>query len=161
MTLVKAFADTENNLKVIGFSNDGYEDELKAYLQRKKHNIEFLGRKPFEEIVPYLKSCLCTVVPSEWYDNIPNVILESFAYKKAVIATDFGSLPELVKNGETGLTFKYADYLDLRTKACMMFNDVHSAQNLGENGYKTIKQFYSPEVHYRKLLNLMNSLVNK
>ena len=60
--------------------------------------LSFLGRKTFDEIVPYLKSCLCTVVPSEWYDNFPNVILESFAYKKAVIATDFGSLPELVKN---------------------------------------------------------------
>lgn len=66
--------------------------------------------------MPYLKSCLCTVVPSEWYDNFPNVILESFAYKKAVVATNFGSLPELVRNGETGLTFNYQDVEDFRSK---------------------------------------------
>ena len=89
MTLIKTFEGTGYNLKIIGFSNDGYEDVLKDYLKGKQHHIEFLGRKSFEEIVPYLKSCLCTVVPSEWYDNFPNVILESFAYKKAVIATDF------------------------------------------------------------------------
>ena len=104
------------DLKIIGFSNDGYEDELKEYLKGKQHNIEFLGRKKFDEIVPYLKTCLFTVVPSEWYDNFPNVILESFAYKKAVVATDFGSLPELVKDNETGLTFKYADTTDFRVR---------------------------------------------
>lgn len=161
MTLVKAFADTEYELKIIGFSNDGYEDELKAFLQGKKHHIDFLGRKKFEDIVPYLKSCLCTVVPSEWYDNFPNVILESFAYKKAVIATDFGSLPELVKNGETGMTFKYADHFDLLDKVKDMLGNVQCAQRMGENGYKAIEQFYSPKVHYETLIKLMNTLVAK
>lgn len=85
MTLIKTFENTEYNLKIIGFSNNGYEDKLKSYLKDKKHNIEFLGRKNFEEIIPYLKSCLCTTVPSEWYDNFPNVILESFAYKKLLL----------------------------------------------------------------------------
>jgi glycosyltransferase involved in cell wall biosynthesis len=161
MTLVKAFAGTEYQLKIIGFSNDGYENELKAYLEGKQHHIEFLGRKSFEEIVPYLKSCLCTVVPSEWYDNFPNVILESFAYKKAVIATDFGSLPELVRDGETGLTFRYASSDDLINKVEYMLGNVQCAQRMGENGYKAIEQLYSPEVHYEKLIKLMNTLVTK
>ena len=132
MTLIKTFEGTDYNLKIIGFSNDGYEDVLKDYLKGKQHHIEFLGRKSFEEIVPYLKSCLCTVVPSEWYDNFPNVILESFAYKKAVIATDFGSLPELVHDNQTGLTFKYADIEDFRTKVKYMFEHVNEAQQMGE-----------------------------
>ena len=38
MTLVKAFAQTDYKLKIIGFSNDGYEDELKAYLEGKEHH---------------------------------------------------------------------------------------------------------------------------
>ena len=95
MTLVKAFEELPYELKIIGFSNDGYEDELKNYLGRpingdlnveestaygKNGNIHFLGRKNFEEIVPYLKSCLCTTVPSEWYDNFPNVVLEKLNY---------------------------------------------------------------------------------
>jgi len=158
MTLVKAFEGTDYDLKIIGFSNNGYEDELQTYLQGKRHKIEFLGRKPFEEIVPYLKSCLCTVVPSEWYDNFPNVILESFAYKKAVIATDFGSLPELVVDGGTGLTFKYADSKELKMKVCKMFGHPEQAKDMGENGYKSIERCYSPEVHYEELMDLFNSI---
>jgi glycosyltransferase involved in cell wall biosynthesis len=159
MTLVKAFVDTEYELKIIGFSNDGYEEELKTYLEGKRHHIEFLGKKPFEEIVPYLESCLCTVVPSEWYDNFPNVILESFAYKKAVIATDFGSLPELVHNHETGLTFRYADCADLTSKVKYMYENTDQAEKMGNNAYKIVVADYSPEVHYEKLTTLFNRIV--
>ena len=161
MTLVKTFEGTDYNLKIIGFSNDGYEDELKAYLNGKQHHIEFLGRKTFDEIVPYLKSCLCTVVPSEWYDNFPNVILESFAYKKAVIATDFGSLPELVKNNVTGLTFNYADITDFREKVGYMFNHPDAARQMGEAGFKDIVTVYSPQQHYEQLMALFDKVTNQ
>ena len=161
MTLIKTFENTDYNLKIIGFSNDGYEDELKAYLKDKKHHVEFLGRKNFEEIVPYLKSCLCTVVPSEWYDNFPNVILESFAYKKAVIATDFGSLPELVHDYETGLTFKYSDIQDFRNKVKYVFEHVDHAKQMGEQAYQHLVKFYSPQVHYNKLVQLFNQILTR
>lgn len=161
MTLVKTFEGTENELKIIGFSNDGYEEELKGYLKSKQHNIRFLGRKPFEGIVPYLKTCLCTVVPSEWYDNFPNVILESFAYKKAVIATNFGSLPELVKDNKTGLTFRYADIIDFRKKVKYMFENPEHARLMGENAYKVLVENYLPETHYKRLINLFDSVIRK
>ena len=160
MTLIKTFERTGYNLKIIGFSNDGYEDELKRYLNGKQHHIEFLGRKTFDEIVPYLKSCLCTVVPSEWYDNFPNVILESFAYKKAVIATDFGSLPELVKNNVTGLTFNYADITDFREKVGFMFNHPDAAKQMGETGFKDVITVYSPQQHYEQLMELFDKVTN-
>ena len=161
MTLIKTFEGTDYNLKIIGFSNDGYEDVLKDYLKGKQHHIEFLGRKSFEEIVPYLKSCLCTVVPSEWYDNFPNVILESFAYKKAVIATDFGSLPELVHDNQTGLTFKYANVEDFRVKVKYMFEHVDEARQMGEQAYQNLIKDYSPGVHYEALMKLFNKLITK
>ena len=161
MTLVRAFEDTNYELKIIGFSNDGYEEELKQYLSDKQHHIEFLGRKNFDEIVPYLKTCLCTVVPSEWYDNFPNVILESFANKKAVIATDFGSLPELVKDGETGLTFRYGDSQDLISKVGSLLAQPEQAKQMGEKAYQAVASKYSPKAHYDTLITLFNQITKK
>ena len=158
MTLIKAFENTDYNLKIIGFSNNKYEDELKTYLQDKKHDIEFLGSMEFDEIESYLSSCLCTVLPSEWYDNFPNAILESFAYKKSVIATNIGSLPELVKDNETGLTFDYASVDMLRTKIEYIFNNQSEAQRMGENAYQVLLNDYSSEKHYSMLMELFNSL---
>lgn len=159
MTLIRAFENSKYSLKIIGFSSDGYEDELKSYLKDKNHRIEFLGKKSFEEIIPYLKSCLCTIVPSEWYDNFPNVILESLAYKKAVIATDLGSLPEMVQHQKTGLTFRYADIKDLRDKVDYVFNHVEEARRMGEQGYKDLLERCSPEVHYKQLIRLFETVL--
>ena len=176
MSLVKAFETIPYELKIIGFSNDGFEDELKQYLGRpingdlnveettaygKNGNIHFLGRKKFEDIVPYLKSCMCTVVPSEWYDNFPNVVLESYAYKKAVIATDFGSLQYMVDEGNTGMKFSYADLDDLRRCVSYMIEHPESSKTMGENAYHLIETKYSPDSHYNKLIELMNKVVGK
>lgn len=167
MTLVKAFETLPYKLKIIGFSNDGYEDELKKHLGTedngttygKNRNIEFLGKKSFEEIVPYLKTCLCTTVPSEWYDNFPNALIESYAFKKAVIATNFGSLQYMVEEGKTGLKFKYADLDDLREKICWMFEHTEEAKLMGETGYKLVETVYSPEAHYDTLMKLMTEVM--
>lgn len=176
MSLVKAFETIPYELKIIGFSNDGYEDELKQYLGRpingdlnveettaygKNGNILFLGRKKFEDIVPYLKSCMCTVVPSEWYDNFPNVVLESYAYKKAVIATDFGSLQYMVDEGNTGMKFRYADLDDFRRCVSYIMEHPEAAKSMGENAYQLIETKYSPESHYNKLIVLMNKVIGE
>ena len=154
MTLIKAFEDTDHRLIIIGFSNGGYENELKSYLSDKHHHIEFHGKKDFQAMLPYLSSCLCTLAPSEWYDNLPNTILESFACKKAVIATDIGSLPELVKDNDTGLTFQYGSPDDLKKKVTYMFSHPDEAQRMGENAFQSLHRNYSKEQHYERLIQL-------
>lgn len=157
--LIDAFIDTPYNLKIIGFSSSGYDKELQDYLKDKKHNIEFLGRKSFEEIVPYLSSCRCTIVPSEWYDNFPNSILESMAFHKAVITTGFGSLVELIKDSHSGLTFKYKDIADLRRCIKYMYENPDKAKEMGDNAYEDLVKLYSPELHYNRLIAIFNSLI--
>lgn len=159
MTLVKAFAGTDMALKIIGFSNDGYDCVLKDYLKDKKHNIEFLGKMTFEQIVPYLKRCRATVVPSEWYDNFPNVILESFAYKKCVVSTDCGSLPEIVNDDVTGYTFPYADSEALAELCKKLLEDEYTARRLGENAYKILNEKYLANRHYEQLMKVFDKVV--
>lgn len=174
-TLVKAFEKLPYTLNIIGFSNDSYEEGLKKYLgpfnstedKTNKHsfgengNIHFLGRKAFEDIIPYLKSCLCTIVPSECYDNFPNAVLESYAYKKAVISTDFGSLKYMVQDGETGLKFKYKDVDDLRSKIVYLYEHQADAQRMGEAAYNQLVKEYSPAVHYKNLMKLFYEITKK
>jgi glycosyltransferase involved in cell wall biosynthesis len=54
------------------------------------------------------------VVPSRWYENSPNVILEAYEKKVPVVATDLGGMSELVEDGRTGLVFGLDDAADLR-----------------------------------------------
>jgi len=159
MTLVKAFENTAFNLKIIGFSNTGFEEELKDYLKDKKHHIEFLGKMGFDQIQEYLSRCAFTLVPSEWYDNFPNTLLESFAFKKCAVATDTGSLKELVIDKETGLLFKIKDIEDLKSKVEYLFSNTSICQKLGENAFAKLNIEYSSREHYRKLSNLFENVV--
>jgi glycosyltransferase involved in cell wall biosynthesis len=49
------------------------------------------------------------VVPSLWYENSPNVILEAFAHGTPVIVSDLGGMAELVTDGVDGLRFPAGD----------------------------------------------------
>ena len=158
MTLIKAFENTNHKLIITGFSNGDYEDELKSYLSNRNHHIEFHGKKDFHELAGLLSSCLCTIVPSEWYDNFPNAIIESFAYKKAVIASGTGSLPELVKENDTGLTFRVGSPDELKKKVEYMFSHPDEAKRMGENASRSLLRDYSKEQHYNKLISLFSAI---
>ena len=160
-TLVKAFVNTDFKLKIIGFSNTGYQEELENFLKDKPHNIEFLGRKSFPEIIPYLQTCAFTIVPSENYDNFPNTVLESFAFRKPVIATNLGSLRETIIHEETGLLFHQQDFLDLREKVNFLLQNPALCKQYGDNAYHKLQDEYGSEKHYEKLMNVFNSVLPK
>lgn len=161
MTLLNAFIGTKYNLKIIGFSSvDGYYEHLLKYIEGKQHNIEFLGRMDFDQMQEYLSKCLFTIVPSEWYDNLPNTILESYAMHKCVVATDVGSLTENVHSHKTGLLFKYKDSYDLKDKIKFLFNNPDKAEEYGNNGRKLIDTKFSAEDHVNSLVNLFNGVIN-
>src|SRR5262249_16697022 len=127
----------------------------------KNINVEFLGRRSFAEISNYLARCAFTIVPSEWYDNFPNTVLESFAFKKCVVATDTGSLRELVVSNETGFLFRLKDARDLADKIACLFNDMGLCRNLGENAFSRLNSEYSAEKHYDTLINLFAATIAK
>lgn len=151
LTLIKAFENTNYKLKIIGFSTAGYEQFIKEYLSNINHNVEFLGKMNFEEIKSYLSECLFTVVPSECYENFPNTVLESYAFRKPVVASAIGSLREIVVQGKTGLLFEPKNIADLSNKIKWLFRNKGHAIQLGEAGYHQMLSTYSPEYHYHKL----------
>jgi len=159
MTLVRAFENTGFNLKIIGFSSSGFEEQVKDYLRNKQHHVEFLGKKSFEGIKPYLNTCAFTIVPSECYDNFPNSVLESFAFRKCVVATNTGSLKEVVLNRETGLLFDLKNVADLRNKIEYLFANTELCREMGENAFRRLQNEYSAEKHYCSLINLFGQVV--
>jgi glycosyltransferase involved in cell wall biosynthesis len=53
-----------------------------------------------------------------------------------VIASDFGAIPELVVDGETGLLFPKADAGALAAKLATVIDDPALRRRLGEAGYR-------------------------
>jgi glycosyltransferase involved in cell wall biosynthesis len=159
MTLLKAFENTNYSLKIIGSSSSGYDLVLKQYLEGKTHRVEFLGQKQFDEIQTYLSSCAFTVMPTEVYDNFPNTILESYAFRKCVIATDTGSLKEIVIDNETGLLFPIKNVDVLKSRVHYLFNNPAVCVELGDKAFKRLNEEYSADQHYRSLMGLFSATI--
>lgn len=137
-TMLDAFIDTPYNLKIIGYTSKDYLSELESYLEGKSHNIEFLGKMDFSEMQDYLSKCLFTVIPSEWYDNLPNTLIEAFAFKKCIVASNIGSLAENIENKKNGLLFECKNSNDLKAKIEYLFENKDKAQEWGENAAEGI-----------------------
>lgn len=158
-TMVDAFAGTPYKLKIVGYSSKDYLGVLKDKLKNVPHHIEFLGKKDFSEIQGIMAGCLFTIIPSEWYDNLPNALLESFAMKKCVVASDMGSLAENVENGKSGLLFESGNAADLRRKVHFLFANKEKAREWGMNAAEIVKTRFDAEAHYQSLLDLFHKIV--
>ena len=85
--------------------------------------------------------------------------MESFAFKKTAIATNTGSLKELVVDNETGLLFKIKDIADLRSKIAYLFGNETICKDLGENAFNMLNKEYSAKEHYKNLINLFEKVI--
>jgi glycosyltransferase involved in cell wall biosynthesis len=111
--LIDAFAmlgDEFDGLKLLISGKGPMEDELKSKVGRLGlgEKIEFLGFTPSERLVQLYASSDAVVVPST-YDPMPIVLLEAMSMKKALISTSAGGIPEVVKDGITGILVPPAD----------------------------------------------------
>ncbi len=74
-----------------------------------------------KDVVPFLRQIDIFVLPSST-EAFSNSLMEAMAAQCAVIASDVGGNPELVKHGETGLLFRSGDVNDLMQKLVLLLS---------------------------------------
>lgn len=112
-TLIRAACKAKVALKIVG---TGPEDaSLKALAVAQQGDIEFLGYRSGVDLHNIVRAARAVVLPSEWYENAPMSVLESYALGKPVIGARIGGIPELVIEGETGWTYTSGNVDELTT----------------------------------------------
>ena len=156
-TVVKAYEMMPDcHVKIMGDDTTDEAKRLKAYIKEKKiKNVEFLGFKAGEELEEIIKGARFTLIPSIWYDNLPNTALESFQYSKPVIASNIGSLPELVLDGINGYLFKPADARELCEKIALLDDDA-VVKKMGAASRDRLEDRFAPQTHYNTLMKVFS-----
>lgn len=160
--LVRAWKklDLKNEkLLIVGHSHDGETERLKKWITEEKiGNIEFKDFQSTALLAGLISRSRFTVVPSVWYENMPNTILESFAHAKPVVASDIGSIPETVRDGEEGLLFQAGNADDLAQKMSRLLSNPQEIVEMGKNARRRLEEDFSPKRHYKKLLSIFRNL---
>lgn len=110
-TLMRAAKTAGIKLKIAG--TGPIEAELKALQVDLSGDVEFLGYRSGTELHDLVRGARAVVLPSEWYENAPMSVLESFALGTPVIGARIGGIPEMVIKGHTGWTFESRNAADL------------------------------------------------
>lgn len=108
--LLRAAAIAGVRLKLAGTGPE--LDSLRALCTELGTDAEFVGFRSGSDLHDLIRGARAVVLPSEWYENAPMSVLESFALGKPVIGARIGGIPEMVTN-EVGWTFQSGEVDEL------------------------------------------------
>lgn len=85
-----------------------YADRIQRMV-RSDNRCELRGPFAADQLTSILREIDVLVVPSLWYENSPNVILEAYGHGTPVVVSDLGGMAEMVEDGRSGLCFPMGD----------------------------------------------------
>lgn len=153
ITLLRAVKDIGVKLKIVGDGPIKHDCE-RFVSENEISNVEFVGYKSGEELKQLYRNSAFLIMPSEWYENAPMTILESFAYGKPMIGSKIGGIPEMIIDGETGFLFEPANENDLREKILYFLSKPSLIEQMGKNARLRVEREYNAEIHYNKLIEV-------
>ncbi len=114
-------------------------------------NVEFSGYLQGEALQEAIRGAAFTVVPSEWYENLPFSVLESFALGTPVVGSRMGGIPEMVLHEQTGLTFTMGDAPELAAALDWMESRPERVVEMGRAARELLVERYSPGPHLERM----------
>jgi glycosyltransferase involved in cell wall biosynthesis/2-polyprenyl-3-methyl-5-hydroxy-6-metoxy-1,4-benzoquinol methylase len=107
--------------------------------------IRSLGSVDHEQALDLMKTSACVVVPSIVPEAYNRVVLEAMSLGKPVVASDSGSLPEQIKDQETGLIVPRGSAEALAHALHRMMSEPALAERCGTQGQKWVRQSLSSD----------------
>jgi glycosyltransferase involved in cell wall biosynthesis len=160
-TLLKAMKTVHGpRLKIIG--RGPLEIPLKKFAaENNLTHVEFTGFLSGEDLVSAISKAMFVVMPSEWYENCPMVLLEAFALGTPAIGSDLGGIPGLIQDGRNGFVFTPGDADDLAEKINLLAKNPGLIRTFSQESRKKVENTYNAEVHYQRLMSIYEKAINR
>lgn len=161
-TLINAWKNIPPNihLKIVG--SGVLLNKIKEEIEfNKMGNIELLGYKSGTELESIIQNAFFVIVPSEWYENNPMTIIESYSMAVPIIGSNIGGIPEIIINNKTGYIFEPRNsqlLADTILKAYSLSDSEY--WQFSSNSYDFADTNFSPNKHYEELLKNYTILIN-
>lgn len=156
-TLIKAAGLSGQRVRIAGTGPD--DAALRALARDVGADVEFLGYLSGRALHGAIAGAKALVLPSEWYENAPVSLLESYALGRPVIGTAIGGIPELIKDGKTGLIAKPFDPENLAGVLTAMSELSKGArQEMGACGRAWVRQEFSQAAYLERTTRLYSEL---
>jgi hypothetical protein len=120
------------------------EDELLPYLDSKplRGSVRYLGKLDASDLRSCLRRADIFLIPSLW-ENCPYACLEAMAAGRAIVSSDAGGLPELIRHDENGLLARNEDVASYTECIERLLEDRRLRERLGAAARRTVAESYT------------------
>lgn len=142
-------------LLIAGEGERAYAGQLVAQAQRVSQHVKFVGTLDAEAVRRLLSGALLSVVPSLWYENLPNAMLESLAAGTPVAASNLGSMAEMLQGSDAGFLFRPGDPGELADGLASVLSQADTLKRMSRSARILAESRYSPQAHLSGLLRVL------
>jgi glycosyltransferase involved in cell wall biosynthesis len=125
---------------LFGFMEKEMLPRLKG--QPLKGSVHYLGKLTHLEVASLLRQSDLYFIPSLW-ENCPYSCLEAMAARRAIVASDAGGLPELIRHGHNGVLAKSGDARDFVRQLERLIEDAPLRERLGAAARLTVEERFT------------------
>ena len=153
LTLLNATKLQDFKLIIIG---EGPLEKQVIEFTKSNSNIKYLGYQDKATVINYMKNCKALIFPSIWYEGLPITILEAFATGTVVIASNIGSMAEIIEDKINGLHFDAGNEADLAKRIIEVLNhqvNVHKISVISVIARLSYLENYTADVNYSALIH--------
>ena len=152
----------EANLTIVGEGSE--KSNLEAFVKEKalEHKVNFTGKVTQSQLEECYRKCDIFVLPAVTdskgdTEGLGVVLLEAMAYRKPVIGSELGGIPDIIKNGLNGLLVPEKDSVKLAGAILQILQKPELASRFGEAGF----QYISDNFSWEKIVNDIKTLYRK
>ncbi len=156
-TLIRAAARARQRLVVAGTGPE--EARLRKLAEETGARVDFTGYLSGEALHSLIGRSKALVLPSEWYENAPISVLEAYALGRPVIGAAIGGIPEMIREGETGIMAVSGDEVSLADAlSAMAARSTAERTAMGQAGRAWMGSEFSAANYRDRMLSLYHTL---
>lgn len=159
-TLITAFSRLKD-IKLMIVGTGPQETLLKDTVKKSGgENIEFAGFKSGDELKTIISDAAFNIIPSEWWENNPLSVIESYSVGVPVIGANVGGIPEIIVEGETGYLFEMKN-VDHLTKVIVKANAISTEEyaTMSKKALKFASDNFCKEQYVNVLVDFYKKMI--
>jgi len=142
----------------VGGDGDLKKANQRATVKHVEDQIHFCGWIDNNGKEKLFEKCSTFLLPS-YNEGLPMAMLEAMSHGLAIIASDVGGIPSVIKNMENGIIVKPGDIEGLKTAIVEIDKDNSLKQKLGMSARVSIINKYSIDAHIKQLMNVYDGVL--
>jgi glycosyltransferase involved in cell wall biosynthesis len=128
---------------------------------RQDVRVRLLGRLSPEATRREIANARLLILPSECFEGFPMVIQEAYAFGTPVAASNIGPLPDLIRQGHTGVMFESGNPDSLLNEVRRIWFQDEAMRSLSVGARDLFESAYDRQTNYRQLMSIYGAAIER